>query len=190
MTEKLVGLWQAPVAIVPQEGVSLPRATVRGEAGARPWPSGGVGGLLEAPDGQVNGGSRRSSGCFARCVLLFHPDRRPAGRRRPGRAVAAVGWRGWPPEVVAACESPPRRPRGLGVAAPSGLGDRGWASDIQGEPFVSARRTRGHAQGPSGLRGRGPQQPGCPRAEGERPFYTGKKTVSAPEESSDTWTCL
>lgn len=172
MTEKLVGLWQAPVATAPREGGASPGHSARGSRSPAPRPSGGIGGLLGAPGSQANGGGRRSFGRFARCVLLFHLDRRPAGRRRPGRAVAAVGWRGWPPEVVAACESPPRRPRDLGVAAPSGLGDRGWASDIQGEPFVSARRTRGHAQGPSRLRGRGPQQPGCPRAEGERPFYT------------------
>lgn len=151
MTEKLVGLWQAPVATVPQEGRVPPAGhSGRGSRSQATWPQWWHQWASRGPrQSGEQGRQTRVLGALLACVLLFHPDRRPAGRRRPGRAVAAVGWRGWPPEVVAACESPPRRPRDLGVAAPSALGDRGWASDIQGEPFVSARRTRGHAQGPS-----------------------------------------
>ena len=48
----------------------LPRATVGGEAGARrPGPSGGISGLLGAPDSQANRGGRQEF--WVLCSLVF-----------------------------------------------------------------------------------------------------------------------
>lgn len=139
-----MGLWRAWLQC-PRKAVCLRGATVGGGGARAAWPQ-----WASHSPGQSGEWGRQTRG-FRLCCLCSVVSSRQEACRSGGQAEQlqlSVGGE-WPPEVVAACESLPRRPRDLGVAAPSALGDQGWASDIQGEPFVSARRTRGHAQRPS-----------------------------------------
>lgn len=125
---------------------ACPAATVEGKQ--EPGDLAPVGAI--ALDSQANGEADSSFGRLLACVLLFHPDRRPAGRRRPGRAVAAVGWEGGgASEARAACEAPSQEAqRPGGAAGPPALGDQGWASDIQGEPCECQAGTRAMLNAP------------------------------------------
>lgn len=106
MTEKLVGPWRAARGCSgSRKAVRLPPGPQQRDGKREPGdlaPAVALG-LFGALDSQV-------SGALLACVLPFHPNRTPAGRRR-GRAAAAVGWE-W--------------------AGPAGSGHQGWASDVQG----------------------------------------------------------